>query len=101
PGTLQHAGGGCHGGATHTEHLRERFLGQHKLVDVHAVASHQQPACATLDDRVETSAGGVLRDLADERLRVMQHAGVEGATTEELVLKARGPHTKDVAGHLT
>ena len=50
---------------------------------------------------MQTIAGGLLRDLADERLRVMQHDGVEGATPKDLVLKARGPHTKEVAGHLT
>ena len=97
---LQHAGCGGHGGAAHAEHLRERFLGQGKLVGAHPVVRHQQPACAPLGDGVQSTARGVLRDLVDERLRVAQHDGAEGAAPAELFPKARRRHSEEVAGDM-
>src|SRR5947209_2025631 len=62
-----------HAGAPDTKHHSQKFLGEQKLIRVHTIARHQEPAAAPLLNRMEMSACGRLCHLIEESMRVMQH----------------------------
>jgi hypothetical protein len=53
-------------GTAHTEHLRQEFMSDRKLVGCHSVMGHQQPATTALLHGVQAVAGYSLRNLKKE-----------------------------------
>src|SRR5579863_3078009 len=72
-GALQSAGRNRNAGTLHAQHHGQEFLREQKLVRLHAVVRHQQPATTSLLYGVKVIARGRLRDLVEEGMRIMKH----------------------------
>ena len=69
---LQRAGGDADGGAAHAQHHGDQVLRKRQLRDAAAIVRGQQPAGETLAEFMVCVAGGGLRHLDVEDVRVAQ-----------------------------
>jgi hypothetical protein len=67
---LQRTRRGCHPGSPYRQHHREKFLRERQLVGADPVTRQQQPTGKALLKAVTAVAGGRLRDLLVEAVRV-------------------------------
>jgi hypothetical protein len=67
---LQGACRRCHPSPPHRQHHRKKFLSERQLIGADPVASQQQPTGKALLKAVSAVAGGGLRDLLVEAVRV-------------------------------
>lgn len=58
---------------THSEHHGKKFLGEREIARLHTILSHQEPATTPLFEQMKGVAGDRLRDLVEERVRIMEH----------------------------
>jgi len=79
-----------HRRSSHTEYLRQRFLGDGKHILLDAVAKMEQPACHSGFDRMQCITGGTELKLRQHRPDVKLHCVPDRGASIERRLKPRG-----------
>lgn len=74
----------------HSQHIAEDILRQMKLIRLHAVARHQQPAGETGFDPMKTIARGGLCHLYHQFVDVAVHFSLQLRTPLKLLVEVRG-----------
>src|SRR5512147_2558593 len=72
-GPLQGACRSRHASPLHPQHHRQELLSEQKLIRMHAVVRHQEPAATSLLQGMKLIAGGRLRDLIEKGVSIAKH----------------------------
>ena len=100
PAPLQGAGRSRNAGPLHSQHHGQEFLREQKLIRLHAVVRHQQPAATSLIDGMKVIARGGLRDLVEEGVGIMKHHRSHRSASRQFPLEQRCLHSQPGTGNL-
>jgi len=100
PGVLKPASRDGDPGAPDAEKQREELVGDRHGVRANTVTRIQQPACATLFDRMQAIAGGCLRCHRVGGIDEAQHVVAQRLPAIELGFQKLGAYSQRVSGHL-
>ena len=87
-------------GPLHPQHHGQELLREQKLIRLHAVVRHQQPAATSLLYGMKLIARGGLRDLVEEGVSIAKHHRSHRSASRQFLLEQRCLHSQAGTGNL-